>query len=112
MALNRICLVASDQFRELHLENTVGDWKARGDHIVKITEGATKKFKALTPPDELKDAAKQYNDAEDRFTAEIKNAVNAANAGDAAKFHAALSKSDKANTDSNVAAQKIGAADC
>jgi hypothetical protein len=111
-ALNRICLVGSDQFRELHLENTVADWKARGDHIVSITENATKKFQALSPPDELKGAAKEYNDAEDRFTAEIKNAVNAAKEGDATRFHEALSKSDAANTDSNVAARKIGAADC
>ncbi len=111
-ALTKLCLLGSDQVRELHVDNTVAAWKHAGDELVKIEENFQKKFDALTPPDEIADAAREYRDANAKVLEDTRDAVSAAKDGDAAKLLAALQKSNTDNQDTWPPAQEIGATGC
>jgi hypothetical protein len=111
-ALDKICLVAADQLRELHLDNALDTYKARGDDIVAIIDRATGKFEALTPPDSVKDAAKRFNEANERLLADTKDAASAAKAGDRTKFEQGLAKADADNRAGRGPATEIGATGC
>jgi hypothetical protein len=111
-ALNKICLVAADQLRELHLDTTIGTYKARGDDIVDVIAKATSKFEALTPPAVVEDAAKTFNASYDRLLADTKDAVAAATAGDRTKWEQALSKADADSQAGRAPAKEIGATGC
>lgn len=110
--LNRLCGSSADQFRELHLDLTVGDWKARGADVVNIDQSFLTKFDQLTPPDELKDAAREYRSAQAKVLADDQAAYEAAKTGDLSKLRSAL---DQANTDNGLGsapAKEIGAQFC
>jgi hypothetical protein len=111
-AQSKICLLASDQLRELHLEATVSAYKARGDNVLKIEEAAIKKIDALVPPAEIKAAAKLYSDANHVVLADVKAAVSAAKAGDRTKFQQAFAKSNTDNSATYAPAKEIGARSC
>jgi hypothetical protein len=111
-ALSTLCLSGSDQIRELHLDNTVASWKADGDDVLKIEQAFKDKLAALSPPAEIENAAREYTDANDTVFGHIKDAVDAANAGDKTKLLQALSKANAASAATTPPAKEIGAKGC
>jgi hypothetical protein len=110
--LDRVCLVSTDQFHELHLDLTVGDWKARGADVVKIDEDFLKKFDALKPPDELKDAAAEYRSSQQKVLDDAKAAYQAAKDGNGTKLRAAIDQSNKDNGLGRAPARELGTPGC
>jgi hypothetical protein len=110
--LSRLCLVASDQFRELHLGNDVAGWKHDAQEITRIEHSFQTKLAALSPPDSIKAAVDEYTAANDKVTQETLAAVAAAKAGDAAKLHALINRANSDSLATWPAAKKIGAKGC
>jgi len=111
-ALSKLCLNGSDQIRELHLDNTVAAWKADGHRILEIEQNFKDKLAALKAPDEIKTAAREYADANDKVFQDVKDAVSAAKTGDQAKLRAALAKANTENAATTQPAKEIGAKSC
>lgn len=111
-SLSDLCLKGADQIRELHLDNSVASWKADGDRIMKIEQNFKDKLAALKAPDEIKNAAREYTDANDKVFQDVKDGVNAAKADDQAKLRAALSKANSDNGATTQPAKEIGAKSC
>jgi hypothetical protein len=110
--LSRLCLVAADQLRELHVDNGVGAWRADGPRIVAIERRFNRKLAALNPPDSIRTEVADYTSANEQGFRDIEAAVAAASAGDVRKLHADLSRADTDNLATGPPAKKIGAAGC
>ncbi len=110
--VSRLCLLASDRFRELHLTNTLGAYSHNAESIVDMNTEFLKQLAKLKPPAEIAAAAAAYARATAAFARDDKSAVTAARAGDAARFRAAI---DQANRDTAAArpyARRMGATGC
>jgi hypothetical protein len=110
--LSRLCLVAADQLRELHLDISVAAWKADGPRVVAIEQSFNHKLAALKAPDSIKTAVTAYTKANDKGFRDTEDAVAAAKAGDANKFHAELTQANKDNLATGAPAKAIGAQGC
>jgi len=110
--LTNLCLVAADQVRELHLDNTVASWKADADDVLKIEQNFKDKLAALKAPDEIKDAADAYASANDKAFQDTKDAIDAAKAGDDAKLQTALKQANADDLKTWPPAKEIGAKGC
>ncbi len=110
--LSRLCLVAADQLRELHVDNGVAAWRADGPRIVAIERRFNRKLAALKPPESIGAVVAAYTSANDRGFRATQDAVNAAKAGDAKRLQAALKQANKDNLATRPPAKKIGAAGC
>ena len=110
--LSRLCLVAADQFRELHLDNTIASYTHDAQEILRIDRSFAAKLAALTPPDSIKSAVADYTAANAKFAQDDKDAVEAAKAGDAAKLHAAIARGNHDSLATWPFAKQIGAKGC
>ena len=110
--LSRLCLVAADQLRELHVDNGVAAWRSDGPKIVAIERRFNRKLAALKPPESIQAAVVAYTKANDRGFRATEDAVAAAKSGDAQKLQAALQHANKDNLATGAPAKKIGAASC
>jgi hypothetical protein len=110
--LSRLCLVASDQLRELHVDNGVAAWRADGPRIVAIERRFNRRLAALKPPDSIRAAVADYTSANEHGFREAEAAVAAAKTGDVKQLQADLSRADKDNLATGPPAKKIGAAGC
>jgi hypothetical protein len=111
-ALNKLCSSANQRVAALKLTTSMGTWKRHGQKAASIATETVTLFKALTPPDELKKTAEEYNAATDETVRAVQNAVDAAKAGDVKKFDAAISQQANSISKSNAAAAEIGASEC
>jgi hypothetical protein len=110
--LNRLCLLASDQERELHYTETSADYRRDGAAIVHIDSSFVAQLRKLKAPSSIATVAAAYAGAMTSVALDDKHAVAAAQAGDGGKFHAAIAL---ANTDVHGAwgyARAIGATGC
>ena len=107
--LSRLCLLAADQLRELHLDNTVPAWRADGHRIVAIEQSFNRKLAALKPPHSIQAAYTKANEGDFRDT---EAAVAAAKAGDANGLRAAVRRANRDNLATAAPAREIGAAGC
>ena len=110
--VSRLCLVAADQIRELHLSNTVDDYRHYAASILLIDGDFLRQLRKLKSPASIAAPAAAYARASAKAAQDDKNAVAAARSGDTAKLHAAIAR---ANHDSLAAwpyAKKIGATGC
>jgi hypothetical protein len=110
--VSRLCLVAADQFRELHLDNSVGDWKRYGPTIVHIEEQFDNALAALPPPSSIAKPAAAFLDAYEKLAQDAKKAVAAANAGDRKSLRAAIAAGDEDDLATLPLAKTIGATGC
>jgi hypothetical protein len=110
--LSRLCMVAADQLRELHVDNGVAAWRADGPRIVAIERRFNRKLAALKPPESIQNAIAAYTRANDRGFRATHEAVGAAKAGAAKKLEAALQHANEDDLATGPPAKKIGAAGC
>ena len=110
--LSHLCLVADDQFRELHVDDTVASFAHDGPQILRINASFAAKLRALKPPESIKSAVAAYTAAEAKAAQDDKDAVAAAKAGDAAKLHAAIVRANHDGLATWPFAKQIGAKGC
>lgn len=110
--LSRLCLVAADQLRELHLDTTVAAWKHDAAQITRIERSFQTKLAALKPPGSIESTVAAYTKANNKATQETLAAVEAAKAGDAARLHAQIALSNRDSLATWASARKIGATGC
>lgn len=110
--LSHLCLVAADQFRELHLDNTVAAWRHDAQQISTIERSFQTKLAALKPPASITRAVATYVAKNDKATLDTEAAVAAARAGDAAKLHQLIDRSNHDDLATWPAAKEIGAKGC
>ena len=110
--LSHLCLVAADQFRELHLDNTLASWRHEAPDVIRIDQNFAHKLAALKPPKTIAAAAAGYRRASSKASQDDRNAVAAADAGNAANLLAAIKQANKDNTATFPAAKAIGARGC
>lgn len=110
--VSHLCLVSADQFRELHLDNTVGDWKHYATSITHIDQGFATKLAALKPPASIATAAASYRTANAKAFQDDKDAIAAAKAGYAAKLRATIKQANKDTLAAWPYAKTIGATGC
>jgi hypothetical protein len=111
-ALDKLCSSANQQVAALKLTTSMQTWKQNGQKAARIADQTVKGFKALTPPDELSDAAKSYVSASEGIVTAVTDAANAAKKGDTAKYDDALSRQQNYSLAAREAAGKIGAKAC
>ncbi len=110
--LSRLCLVASDQFRELHLDNTVAAWRHDAAQITRIDRSFARNLAALKPPAALEGAATAYARTNAKANRATAAAVAAAKAGNAVKLHAEVALANRDSVAAWPYAKKIGATGC
>jgi len=110
--LSHLCLLSSDQIRELHLTGTIGDFRHYARSIAHIDKEFLKQLAALKPPASIAAAAAGYARESAKAAQDNDDAIAAAKAGDNVKLHAALTQ---LNHDSLAAwpyAKTMGATGC
>lgn len=110
--LSHLCLLASDQYRELHLDNSVASWKNDATQITRIEQSFKTRLAALKPPSSIASAAADYTRANGKATRDTLAAVAAAKAGDTAKLHAKIKQSNRDSLATWPSAKVIGAKGC
>jgi hypothetical protein len=95
--VSQLCLLAADQFREMHLVNTIGDWRYNATKIVHMRVRFNKALAALKPPLAIASKAAAVLGASKNALADDRRVIAAARAGDDAGFGHALGaqKSDQ-----------------
>src|SRR5437868_14779473 len=73
--VSHLCLIAADQFRELHLTNTIGDYRHDATAIVHINSVFLNQLAKLNPPTELARPAAAYARAIAKSAKDQQNAV-------------------------------------
>jgi hypothetical protein len=111
-ALSRLCLVAADQLRELHLDTTVAAWRADGGKVVAIERNFNHKLAALKVPESIRAAVVAYTQANELTFRDAEAAVAAAKEGDAPRLRAALKRADGDGLATGAPAKAIGATGC
>ena len=110
--LSRLCLRSADQFRELHLDLSVGVWRHSASDILRIDRNFAAKLAALRPPASIASAAATHAKATANVAQDDRNAVAAAKAADATKLRAAIAQENKDNEATFPSAKAIGATGC
>jgi hypothetical protein len=110
--VSRLCLVAADGFREMHLTDTIGDYKHNAGSIVRIGEHFDKALAALKPPSSIAPEASAFLAASTRAATAEKNAVAAARDGNVATFLPALAQASRDSAAMSASAKAIGATGC
>jgi hypothetical protein len=110
--LDKLCTSANRQVAALKLTTAMKTWKQNGAKAAKIARQTVDGFEALKPPEELRDAAKSYNQASEDTVKGVQQSAQAAEKGDAKKFADGLTKQQNAVVKRGAAARQIGATDC
>ncbi len=110
--VSHLCLLAADQMRELHLDNSIGAWQHSGPSVVRVAEHFDKSLAALKAPGDIAADAAAYLKANEKLASDYKAAVAAANDGDRAKLLAAGNRSTRDGAATFPAAKAIGATGC
>lgn len=110
--VSRLCAAAADQFRELHLDNTVGSWKHNAADAVRIQQHFNNALAALRPPSSIAKDARAFVQAYEKVAQDTNDAVAAAKAGDRAKLLAALAAGNNDDLATYAPAKAIGATGC
>jgi formate dehydrogenase maturation protein FdhE len=110
--VNRLCLVSADRFRELHLDNTIGDYRHYASSIVHIDEAFAKQLARWKPPASIASAATAFAKANEKVARDDTKAIAAARAGDSAKLQAAIKQANTDGLATSAPARAIGATGC
>jgi len=110
--VSRLCLLASDQVRELHMDNSVSVWEYSGPQVIHIARHFDKALAALKAPADSATDAAAYLKANEKVLADDRAALTAARAGDWPTLRTAV---NQANQDSRATwqpAKTLGATGC
>jgi hypothetical protein len=110
--VSRLCLVAADGFREMHVANTIGDYRHNAAAIVHIGKHFDEALAALKAPSSIAPAAAGFLGANTKVSTDEENAVAAARAGNAAAFLPALAQASRDSSAATRSAKAIGATGC
>jgi hypothetical protein len=110
--VSRLCLLAADQMREIHMDASVSAWQHSGATVVRIAQQFATALAKLHAPDDIAADATAYLKADKKLVADYKAAVAAANAGDRATLRAAGEQSTKDGGATFPLAKAIGATGC
>lgn len=110
--VNQLCLRSADAFRELHLDNTVADWKHYASNIIHIDRHFVATLSALKPPPAIAAEAAIYKTANEKVLKDDEVAVVVARAGDSAMLWAAIARANRDDRATFPSAKKIGATAC
>ena len=110
--VSHLCLLAADQMRELHMDNSIVAWQHSGQSVVRVAEQFDKSLAALKAPGDIAADAAAYLKANEKLVSDYKAAVVAANADDRATLRAAGNRSTKDGAATVPAAKAIGATGC
>jgi len=110
--VSHLCLLSEDQFRELHLENTVGDWQRYANKIVRIRVHFNKALAALKPPPSIKADVADFVAANKNALEDDKFVIGAARDGDSLEFLHALRSEHGDHRFAYHAARAFGAKGC
>jgi hypothetical protein len=110
--VSRLCALAADQFRELHLDNTLGTWKHNGSDAVRIQQHFNSALARLKPPPSIAKDAEAFVQAYEKVAKDANDAVAAAKAGDRGKLLAALAAGNNDDLATYSPAKAIGATGC
>jgi hypothetical protein len=76
--LSHLCLVAADQVRELHMDNSAAAWRHDGARLVAIDRRFKNALAALKPPPSIASAVASYTEANDRAFQDATDALSVA----------------------------------
>jgi hypothetical protein len=110
--LNRMCFLAADKVRELHMDNSLGDWKAFGPELAAIDHHFANRLHPEEAPAAIASAAQAFARAQEKVVRSDEAAITAANAGDRAKLRLAIARVTEADRATSQPAQQVGATDC
>ena len=110
--VSRLCLLAADRLRELHIDNSVGAWRHSGANVVRIAQRFDNSLAALKAPGDIAAEAAVFLNANQKVLADYKAAVAAAKAGDRARLQELGKRSNKDGTATFASAKAIGATGC
>jgi hypothetical protein len=111
-ALNKLCATGNGQVAALKLTTSIETWRRNGARAAKIARETVNGFEALAPPDSLREAADEHNEASEGLVQAVADAADAAKSGDTTKFDDALSRQQNFGLQANAAADEIGANAC
>ncbi len=103
---------SSDQFRELHLGDTIGDYRHYATSIVHIDKEFLKQLASWKPPASIAAAAAGYARENAKAAQDDKNAIAAAKAGHNAKLRAAIKQANRDSLAALPYAKTMGATGC
>lgn len=110
--VSRLCLVAADQFRELHMDYTVGSWRHSGPEAVRIARHFDRAVAALKAPSSIASEAAAYLRANQTLVVDYQGGVTAAKTGNLATVLEIDHQISRDGAATAEAAQKIGATGC
>lgn len=110
--LSRLCLVAADQFRELHMNNSLADWRHYAADVSRIERHFDDALAALKPPKELAGGATLFLVENHALLDDDGGAAAAARAGDRASFREYIDSAREDARSSSITAKRIGATGC
>ncbi len=110
--VNRLCLLAADQLRELHMDNSIGAWQHSGSSVVRVDEHFDTALAALKAPSEIATGAAAFLKANEKVATDDKAALIAAMSDDRAGLRAAGNRSTKDSAATSPAVKAIGATGC
>ncbi len=110
--VSRLCLIAADQFRELHMDYTVGSWRHSGTDAVRIAQHFDRAIAALKAPSTIASDAEVFLKANQMFAADYQDGVTAAKAGNPATLMLIDRRVSMDGAATSRAAKKIGATGC
>ncbi len=110
--VSRLCLLAADRSRELHIDNSVAAWRHDGPSVVLIAQRFNNSLAALKAPGEIAAAAAAFLKANKKLLVDYQAAVAAAKAGDRARLQAIGQQSIRDGNATFAPARAIGARSC
>jgi hypothetical protein len=110
--VSKLCLLAADQFREMHLTNTIADWQHYAAKIVHVRVHFDNALAALKPPSSIKSDAANYLGASKNILEDDRYAIAGARAGDMAGLFGGLREDHTDNRAADRFARAIGATGC
>ena len=110
--VSRLCLLASDQIRELHMDRSVSAWKYSGADVIRIARHFDNALAALGAPADIAADADVYLRANTKVLADDKAALAAAQAADLATLRKAIEQSNNDSLAAWPSAKAIGATGC
>jgi hypothetical protein len=110
--VSRLCVLAADQVRELHMGNSVSAWKSYGPQVVHIARHFDNALAALKAPSDIATDAAAYLKASENVLAADEAILETAQIGDPGPLQVALTVGDKYSRTSSLRAKKLGATGC
>jgi len=111
-ALNDICSSATTKVKALGSVSSISDLATIGPKISDITQKEAGDIAAVQPPADIKSTADDYVSILKQGNAKLKDAIDAAKAGDTSKAQQLISDLSALDTKATTDARTLGATSC